>query len=231
MNLPMLTVDKNLEFFLKEQTEWDKQGITAVRVDSMQEAIQKLSKETFFFTLINADNVNCLPLLKVISSATSSPIFIVTSHFTLYSQIEAFQNGADAYAPFQRSTDENVKLALALWQRYSERSKQIKNKVSFISYKNLFVTDTFRQAFYDDKEIELTAMEFDLLHLLIENRGHVLNHEQIYKHVYGDENTVDTANAVWCLTGRLRQKLSSVEPDIGNYIQTVRHVGYKFALK
>ena len=62
---PMLVVDKDIEVSMREQAEWLKHGIPAVRVNTMQEAIEKLTKEPFLFTAINADNIHYLPLLKV----------------------------------------------------------------------------------------------------------------------------------------------------------------------
>lgn len=52
--LPMLVVDKNIEVSLREQAEWKKHGIDTVQVNTMQEAIEKLTKESFLFTAINA---------------------------------------------------------------------------------------------------------------------------------------------------------------------------------
>lgn len=232
MNIPMLVVDKDIEFSLREQVIWAKQGILTIRVDTMQEAIEKLTKDIFLFVAINADNINYLPMLRIMRGITLSPILIITSHFTLHDQIEAHQHGADGYTPFQDNSDENIKSALALLQRFTERNTLSKETTAYITYGNLFISPAYRQVFYKDKEIELTKMEFDLLYFFVNRRGHALSHEQIYENVCRDENEspVNIDNAICCLVGRLRRKLN-VEPDMKDYIQTVRNVGYRFIFK
>ena len=65
-----------------------------------------------------------------------------------------------------------------------------------------------------DQEIDLTAKEFDALHLLIINRRR--------------EDYIDvTAQAIHNLMSRLRQKLQ-ISPDVPEYVTSVRGVGYKF---
>ena len=78
-----------------------------------------------------------------------------------------------------------------------------------------------------DQEIDLTAKEFDALHLLIINRRRVLTFETIAYHVW-DEDYIDvTAQAIHNLMSRLRQKFQ-ISPDVPEYVTSVRGVGYKF---
>jgi len=77
----------------------------------------------------------------------------------------------------------------------------------------------------DQTELELTSLEFDLLHVLMAHADRVLTREQLLDQVwgydyYGDTRTVDTA------VKRLRAKLRRLAPD-GEFIVTVRGVGYK----
>ena len=71
--------------------------------------------------------------------------------------------------------------------------------------------------------IELTYTEFELLVFLMQNAGIALSRDRILDSVwrydyYGDARTVDTH------IKKLRQKLG----DCGNYIKTIRGIGYKF---
>lgn len=227
MNLSMLVVDSNVEVSSKEQAEWQRHGISTVRVDTMQEAIEKLNRDNFLFTAINADSVNYLPLLELMREISSSPIFIISSSFTLRGQVEALHHGADAYASFQDSTAENVLLALALLQSYHERDRQPRKPVRILSCGSIFVVPAFRRVFIGDKEIVLTKQEFDLLCLLMGNRGLIFSHEQILRNVWGEEYTDADSNVLWCQMRRLREKLSP-EPDVKDYIKTVRGIGYRF---
>lgn len=80
------------------------------------------------------------------------------------------------------------------------------------------------------REIELTAKEFDALHLLIINRKRVLTFETIAYHVWGEEYIDVTPKTIHNLLSRLRQKLQ-VDSTGAEYIKSVRGVGYKFEVK
>lgn len=75
--------------------------------------------------------------------------------------------------------------------------------------------------------IGLTTKEFDALHLLIINRKRVMTFEAISYHVWGEDYIDVTTQAIHNLMSRLRQKLQA-EPDVLEYIISVRGVGYKF---
>ena len=77
------------------------------------------------------------------------------------------------------------------------------------------------------QEIELTAKEFDALHLLIVNRKRVLTFETIAYHVWGEEYIDVTPKTIHNLLSRLRQKLQ-IAPEEPEYVISVRGVGYKF---
>ena len=77
------------------------------------------------------------------------------------------------------------------------------------------------------QEIDLTAKEFDALHLLIRNRKRVMTFETISYQVWGEEYIGVSVKAIHNLMSRLRQKLQT-EPDMPEYIISIRGVGYKF---
>ena len=78
-----------------------------------------------------------------------------------------------------------------------------------------------RQITVDGKPVELTAIEFDLLVALAENRGRVLSREQLLENVWGYDFFGDT-RVVDVHLGHVRQKLGR------EVIATVRGVGYRF---
>ena len=83
-----------------------------------------------------------------------------------------------------------------------------------------------RKVFRGRQEINLTAKEFDLLYLLVANKGTVLTYEQIYEKVWGVEGLGNESNAVGCHIRNLREKLNAVSPDSVFTIRCVREVGY-----
>ena len=80
----------------------------------------------------------------------------------------------------------------------------------------------------DRREINLTAKEYDLLSLLVANKGQVLTYDQIYRKVWGEDAFGDESNAIGCHIRNLREKLYEAEPDAPFTIRCVREVGYCF---
>lgn len=84
-----------------------------------------------------------------------------------------------------------------------------------------------RKIYRDRREIRLTAKEYDLLSLLVANKGCVLTYD-LYSKVWGEDAYGDESNAIGCHIRNLREKLYEAEPDAPFTIRCVREVGYCF---
>ena len=78
------------------------------------------------------------------------------------------------------------------------------------------------------KEIRLTAKEYDILRLLVANKGQVLTYGQIYQNVWGGDALGSESNMVGCHIRRLREKLTAAERKPPFVIRCIREVGYCF---
>ena len=76
----------------------------------------------------------------------------------------------------------------------------------------------------------LTAKEYEILALLVANKGRVLTYDQIYQKVWGEEGFGSENNTVGCQVRNLREKLYEAEPDAPFSIRCVREVGYCFEI-
>ena len=88
-----------------------------------------------------------------------------------------------------------------------------------------------RKVFLEHNEIELTKKEYDLLCLLVTNRGIVVTYEQMYKKFWDESEFVDVINTVGCHVRSLRRKLFKAVPNAVFDIRCVRSVGYCFEIK
>ena len=73
-----------------------------------------------------------------------------------------------------------------------------------------------RKIYRDRREINLTAKEYDILSLLVANKGQVLTYDQIYSKVWGEDAFGDESNAIGCHVRNLREKLY-ISPIDGRY--------------
>ena len=227
MSLFMLAVDRSVEVSAKEQTGWMKVGVSTVRVDTMEEAIELLQRRSFIFTAINADNIDYKPLLGEMRNVSPSPIFIITSNFTIEDQTEALRLGANGYTRFNEDVDANVKSALALIKRYNEHYANHTIHRTVLIHGNLVVSTISRKAYIHSQEIKLTTKEFDLLQMLMTHPEQVYTYAQLFEHIWGDAESYGAREIVWACMHRLREKLKA-DPIIHNYIRTVQDVGYSF---
>ena len=95
-----------------------------------------------------------------------------------------------------------------------------------VSIPGLEIYPERRKIYRDRREIDLTTKEYDLLYLLVINKGHVLTYGQIYQNVWGEEALGNENNAVKCHIRNLRDKLDAAVPDASFAIRCIREVGY-----
>ena len=127
--------------------------------------------------------------------------------------------GADDYVtkPFSpRELTARIKSALRRIKSDKSTSSEI------LSFKHIRIDTAARRVTVDDTSIELTAIEFDLLKSLAENRGRVLSREQLLENVWG-ESYYGEMRVVDVHLGHVRKKLGRED-----LITTVRGVGYRF---
>ena len=93
---------------------------------------------------------------------------------------------------------------------------------SVLSFKHIRIDTGARIVTVEDHPVELTAIEFDLLKTLAENRGRVLTREQLLEKVWGGEYFGEM-RVVDVHLGHVRQKLG-----MDDLIATIRGVGYRF---
>lgn len=100
-------------------------------------------------------------------------------------------------------------------------------KDTLLSFDGLKLVPENYQVFRNGTEIVLTGKEFEILMLLVQNRGRVFSKEQIYDAVWNNEYVFDERN----MTAYINKIRRKIEPDPAHprYIITVWGVGYKFS--
>lgn len=102
---------------------------------------------------------------------------------------------------------------------------------TLISILGLTIYPEQRKIYRDRQEIHLTTKEYEILCLLVANRGQILTYAQIYEKVWGAIPSGSENKAIRYHIYRLREKLYAVTTDKSFNIRCVREVGYCFELK
>jgi two-component system alkaline phosphatase synthesis response regulator PhoP len=148
-------------------------------------------------------------------------VIMLTARTEETDKIVGLTMGADDYMtkPFSpRELVARVKAALRRLQAVTASGSDTR----VLSFRHVRVDPGARTVHVDDQPVELTAIEFDLLRSLAENRGRVLTREQLLEKVWGGQYFGDM-RVVDVHLGHVRQKLGRE-----GLIATVRSVGYRF---
>lgn len=156
------------------------------------------------------------------------PIIMLTAKVEAMDKIAGLNLGADDYItkPFlPLELIARVKTQLRRYKQYNKQSNvESGGENSEISIRGLYISRKNHKCFLNEKEINLTPIEFDLLWYMCLNQGVVLSSEKLYEEVWG-EKYLDSNNTVMAHIARLREKMS--EPARKpKYIKTVWGVGY-----
>jgi two-component system alkaline phosphatase synthesis response regulator PhoP len=161
-----------------------------------------------------------IELLSQIRRESDVYVIMLTAKAEETDKIVGLSVGADDYVTKPFSPRELVaRIKAALRRQYSSSSLRDRNVLVF---RHVRIDTGSRQVWVDDREIELTAIEFDLLKTLAEHRGMVLSREQLLEKVWGHD-FFGEIRVVDVHLGHIRGKLGGE-----GYIVTVRGVGYRF---
>jgi two-component system phosphate regulon response regulator PhoB len=147
------------------------------------------------------------------------PIVMCTAKGSEIDRVVGFEVGADDYVVKPYSVRELVLRIRALLRRAQKSDAEPET----LRFGRLKVDREAHRAWVDDGEIALTALEFRLLYAFLSRKGRVQTRETLLSDVWGIEADV-TTRTVDTHVKRLREKLG----DAGQYIETLRGVGYRF---
>ncbi|MBL8605459.1 MAG: winged helix-turn-helix domain-containing protein [Myxococcales bacterium] len=158
--------------------------------------------------------------LKSNPATRAIPVIMVTARGEEIDRVVGFELGADDYVTKPFSVRELVLRIRAILRR--SETETVQEEV--VSFGRLKVDRTAHRAFVDGAEVVLTALEFRLMTTLLDRKNRVQSRDTLLSDVWGLQLHVET-RTVDTHIKRLREKLGAA----GDYIHTVRGVGYRFA--
>ncbi|WP_061214215.1 response regulator transcription factor [Syntrophomonas wolfei] len=205
-----------------------KEGFITIPAYDGVEALQKITEEKpdlIILDLMLPGKDGLEICREVRAQGVKTPIIMLTARDEEIDKVVGLEMGADDYVtkPFSvRELSARVKAVL-------RRNRQMEEKAdasSIITVGEFALKSESYEVYYKDKLLELTLKEYELLELLIKNRGRVLKRDYLLQVLWDYAEPVNT-RVLDVHISKLREK---IEPDSKNprYIKTIRGVGYKF---
>ena len=161
------------------------------------------------------DGFSVLKTLRAEENRT--PVLILTAKGEVDDRVKGLNLGADDYLAKPFAFDELVARVRALLRRRYDAAS------AAIEVGPLRIDMTARRVWRDERELHLTAREYELLQYLAMRQGHIVSRTDMWEHLY-DFASMTTSNVVDVYVGYLRRKIDS--PDAPSLIRTVRGQGY-----
>jgi two-component system response regulator MprA len=161
--------------------------------------------------------IDGLEVCRRLRAASNVPILMLTAKDAVSDRVQGLDAGADDYLVKPFALDEVLARLRALLRRAKPEAPEI------LTFADLRLDTGTHQAFRGERQIELTAKEYELLELFLQHPRQVLTREVIYDRVWGYDFGGES-NIIEVYVRYLRQKTEA--EDEPRLLHTVRGVGY-----
>ena len=190
--------------------------------------IAQQSKPDLILLDLMIPEIDGLDVCRELRKSSEVPIIMITARGEEIDRVVGLEIGADDYVTKPFSVRELMARIKAVLRRAQNDGVE-KEPSTFLRGPGNLMMDVERRAVtIGETTIELTRLEFDLLHRLLINSGRVLTRERLLEQAWGYEYIGDT-RAVDSAVKRLRAKLREVSPE-ADCIESIRGVGYRIQI-
>ncbi|MDB2151040.1 response regulator transcription factor [Clostridium butyricum] len=203
------------------------EGYNVFKAENGEEALKILDDTKIHLIVLDVmmPKMDGLEFCSRVREKYNMPILMLSAKVEDMDRIQGIMTGADDYLckPFNH-LELTVRIR-ALMRRAYYLNEKIDSSDSIIKIESLVIDKNKHRVTVEEKEVSLTAREFEILYLLATNRGRVFSGEEIFEKVW-KERYYQSNNTVMVHMSRLRDKLQkSMEGN--KIIHTVWGVGYK----
>ena len=220
----MLVVEDDVDVGEAVRRGLEETGLLAEWARDAAEAIVATEEGAFDVIVLDVmlgRGIDGLQLCRLLRQrSVPSGILMLTARDAVPDRVRGLEAGADDYLVKPFAFQELLARIRALGRRPVMRPS------SAIEAGGLRLDSGARLVSLDGGDVPLSRREFDVLELLVRNRGNTLSKDQIGTHVWGFDAETG-GNLVEVYVGRLRRKLG--DQDGVRFIATVRGIGYRFA--
>ena len=223
----MLVVDDDPDINMALQDYFELAGYDVSVASDGEEALEKLkSPPSYDIVLLDV----MLPkktgfdvLRESQEIGVPSPILLLTARGEQENVLKGFGLGAEDYVVKPFNAEELEARVRAVLHRTQPPNRAPMDVYQIGEVKVNFST---HEATRDDKPVNFTALEYDILHYLIENEGQTVSRKQLLRDVWGIDQDIITRT----IDRHMASIRKKVEPDPSDplYIETVYGIGYRF---
>lgn len=161
------------------------------------------------------DGVSLLKKLR--ANSITTPALFLTAKTETYQKIEGLDAGADDYLSKPFSTGELLARVRAMLRRKDNFTPDL------LTFEKLTLNRSTYELICDGKTQALSGKEFQVMEMLMQNRGLIVTAEQLITHIWGWNTDVDTS-VVYVHVSNIRKKLDALSAPVA--IKFVRNAGY-----
>ena len=200
------------------------EGFSVTHVDEGPIALEIFSEEKFDLIILDLmlPEISGLDICRSIRKESDVPIIMVTAKDSEADRVSGLELGADDYVTKPFSVRELMSRVRAVLRRTTTKTNKIDKS---IKSGNIEINLSKYEAKVDDKNIDLTPREFELLYAFCENEGNLMSREQIFDEIWG-YSFIGNTKTLDVHIQRIREKIEK-NPREPKKLVTVRGVGYK----
>ncbi|WP_461614717.1 response regulator transcription factor [Clostridium sp. Marseille-QA1073] len=204
------------------QLELMHEGYEVETVYDGREGLEKIKNNEYNLVILDVmlPSLNGMEVCRRVRTFSDIPIIMLTAKDSVIDKVTGLDIGADDYMTKPFAIEELLARIRAIKRKNSSKNNENKNE---IMVNDLVMNLSTHEVKREDRLIELTKREYDLLEYLMKNVDVVLNREQLLEVVWGYNYMGDT-NVVDVYIRYLRSKIDE-DFDV-KLIHTVRGVGY-----
>ncbi|HEX2911123.1 MAG TPA: response regulator transcription factor [Chloroflexia bacterium] len=229
----VLVVDDDPKIAMFVSANFKARGYQVLTARNGEEALEQAALEQPQVILLDLamPKLDGFEVLSRLREWSDSQVIVLSAHGGDQEKVKALDLGADDYITKPFSMEEllaRVRLALRRLQRFQAASAtgQSSDQSPLVTVGEVAIDLAARTVRRGADEVSLTKTEYELLRLLVINRGRVLTHRELLQQVWGPEYG-DETEYLRTFIRNLRRKLET-DPSRPIYIATEAGVGYRF---
>lgn len=219
MNVFLLEDDEAIGIGLKYSLE--NEGYTVTIATSVKSAFEIINKEKFVLYILDLTlpDGSGYDVCKKIKTIGDFPVIFLTAYDDEVNVVMGLELGADDYISKPFRVKELIARIKSVLRRYNRESKGI------IKIGNVLINTNKATVFKNGQEVILTAMEYKLFLILLNNRGNILSRNKLLEYIWDVEGDFVNDNTLTVYIKRLRDKIED-DPSAPMIIKTIRGLGY-----